>query len=86
MHQYQPDWIWFFLADRMFLPEKGLYLHGWVEEMNPHPAYHWGRANGWALLTKVEVLDAIPEGYPGRDKVHRHFYLLYGPGNQPGLD
>ncbi len=56
-------------ADRMFLPEKGLYRHGWVEAMKPHPAFHWGRANGWALLTKVEVLDAIPEGYPGREKV-----------------
>ena len=56
-------------ADRMFMPEKGLYRHGWVEAMNPHPAFHWGRANGWALLTKIEVLDAIPEGYPGRDKV-----------------
>lgn len=56
-------------ADRMFLPEKGLYRHGWIEEMGPHPTFHWGRANGWALLTKVEVLDAIPEGYPGREKV-----------------
>ena len=56
-------------AGRMFMPEKGLYRHGWVEAMDPHPAFHWGRANGWALLTKVEVLDAIPEGYPGRDKV-----------------
>jgi len=56
-------------ADRMFMPEKGLYRHGWIEAMNPHPAFHWGRANGWALLAKVEVLDAIPEGYPGREKV-----------------
>ena len=56
-------------AERMFMPERGLYRHGWVEAMDPHPAFHWGRANGWALLTKVEVLDAIPEGYPGRDKV-----------------
>ncbi|MFK7978431.1 MAG: glycoside hydrolase family 105 protein, partial [Saprospiraceae bacterium] len=56
-------------SKRMFLPEKGLYRHGWVEAMHPHPAFHWGRANGWALLAKVEVLDAIPEGYPGREKV-----------------
>ena len=56
-------------ADRMFIPEKGLYRHGWVEAMDPHPSFHWGRANGWALLAKVEVLDAIPEGYPGREKV-----------------
>jgi rhamnogalacturonyl hydrolase YesR len=56
-------------ADRMFIPEKGLYRHGWVQAMHPHPAFLWGRANGWALLAKVEVLDAIPEGYPGREKV-----------------
>ena len=56
-------------SDRMFIKEKGLYRHGWVENMNDHPAFHWGRANGWAILTTVEVLDALPENYPGRDKV-----------------
>ncbi|WP_243347851.1 glycoside hydrolase family 105 protein [Parabacteroides sp. FAFU027] len=56
-------------ADRMFIKEKGLYRHGWVEGMSEHPAFHWGRANGWAILTKVEVLDALPENYPGRDKI-----------------
>ena len=56
-------------ADRMFLKEKGLYRHGWVESMKDHPAFHWSRANGWAILTTVEVLDALPENYPGRDKV-----------------
>jgi len=56
-------------ADRMFVKEKGLYRHGWVESMSDHPAFHWGRANGWAILTNVEVLDALPEDYPGRDKL-----------------
>ncbi len=56
-------------ADRMFVKEKGLYRHGWVEGMSDHLAFHWGRANGWAILTKVEVLDALPENYPGRDKI-----------------
>ena len=37
----------------------GLFRHGWVEEMNPHPFFPWGRANGWAILTMCEVLDAI---------------------------
>ena len=39
--------------------EQGLFRHGWVEEMNPHPFFPWGRANGWAILTMCEVLDAI---------------------------
>ena len=56
-------------ADRMFVKEKGLYRHGWVEGMSDHPMFHWGRANGWAILTTVEVLDALPEDYPGRDKI-----------------
>jgi unsaturated rhamnogalacturonyl hydrolase len=56
-------------SDRMFVKEKGLFMHGWVQEMDDHPAFHWGRANGWAILTMVEVLDVLPEDHPGRAKV-----------------
>lgn len=38
---------------------SGLFRHGWVEEMQAHPMYPWGRANGWAILTMSEVLDAM---------------------------
>jgi len=54
---------------RMWVPEKNLFRHGWVEGMTDHPAFFWGRANGWAILTMTEVLDALPENYPGREKV-----------------
>ena len=53
-------------SSRMWVPEVQLFRHGWVEAMNPHPAFHWGRANGWALLTLCEVLDALPETHPDR--------------------
>jgi rhamnogalacturonyl hydrolase YesR len=53
-------------AKRMWVPEKKLFRHGWVEEMAVHPAYHWGRANGWAILTLTEVLDVLPEEHPKR--------------------
>ena len=51
--------------------EQGLFRHGWVEEMNPHPFFPWGRANGWAILTMCEVLDAMRmAGYTtGREEV-----------------
>lgn len=55
--------------EKMWVPEKKLFRHGWVEAMDEHPAFHWGRANGWAILTMCEVLDAVPENYPGRDDV-----------------
>lgn len=54
---------------RMWVPEKQLFRHGWVESMNPHPAFHWARANGWAILTLVEVLDVLPQNYKGRDEI-----------------
>ncbi len=55
--------------EKMWVPEKKLFRHGWVEAMDEHPAFHWGRANGWAILTMCEVLDAVPENYPGRADV-----------------
>jgi unsaturated rhamnogalacturonyl hydrolase len=53
-------------SDRMFNKEKGLYMHGWVQEMEVHPEFYWARANGWAIMTKVELLDVLPLNHPGR--------------------
>jgi unsaturated rhamnogalacturonyl hydrolase len=53
-------------SKRMFTPQLGLYMHGWVEGMPVHPEFHWARANGWAIMTKVELLDVLPENHPGR--------------------
>lgn len=64
--------FWLF-ADKMFVSEKGLYRHGWVEGMDPHPAFHWARANGWALLTKVELLNVLPGTHPARAKLLAQF-------------
>ena len=51
---------------RMFDREKGLFMHGWVQGMEVHPAFHWARANGWALMTLVELLEVLPEDHPDR--------------------
>lgn len=56
-------------ADKMFIKEKGLFRHGWVQNMEPHPAFHWGRANGWAILTICDVLDILPENHPSRPEI-----------------
>jgi unsaturated rhamnogalacturonyl hydrolase len=53
----------------MFNKEKGLYMHGWVEEMQVHPQFHWGRANGWAIMAMVELLDVLPESHPQRSAI-----------------
>ncbi len=56
-------------SERMFNYEKGLFMHGWIQGMNEHPQFHWARANGWAVMTMVELLEVLPENHPGRAKV-----------------
>lgn len=56
-------------SERMFVKEKGLFMHGWVESMDQHPAFFWGRANGWAMLTMTEVLDVLPANHPDRQVI-----------------
>ena len=61
-------------SQRMWVPEKKLFRHGWVETTDGsgdtfHPAFHWGRANGWAILTMCEVLDVLPENHPSRQQI-----------------
>jgi unsaturated rhamnogalacturonyl hydrolase len=51
-------------SQRMFNKDKGLYMHGWIEGMNPHPEFYWARCNGWALLAMTELLDVLPSGFP----------------------
>jgi rhamnogalacturonyl hydrolase YesR len=49
----------------MFNKEKGIYMHGWVQSMSVHPQFHWARANGWAVMTLVELLEVLPKNHPG---------------------
>ena len=56
-------------SDRMFNNEKGLFMHGWILGMNEHPQFHWARANGWAVMTMVELLEVLPPDHPGHAKV-----------------
>ncbi|HEX6890141.1 MAG TPA: glycoside hydrolase family 88 protein [Chryseolinea sp.] len=54
----------------LFDRTKGVCMHGWVEGMNPHPAFYWARANGWAILAISALLDVLPETH------HEHKQVL----------
>ena len=58
-------------SERMFNNQKGLYMHGWVQSMEEHPQFHWARANGWAVMTMVELLEVLPKDHPGYNAVLR---------------
>lgn len=51
-------------SQRMFNKTQGLYMHGWIQEMNVHPEFYWARCNGWALLAMSELLDVLPPDHP----------------------
>jgi rhamnogalacturonyl hydrolase YesR len=57
----------------MFNKERGVYMHGWVQGMEPHPQFHWARANGWALMAMIELLEVLPENHPGRKGLIEQF-------------
>ncbi|MFL6618004.1 MAG: glycoside hydrolase family 105 protein [Povalibacter sp.] len=56
-------------ADRMFVKDHQLFRHGWVQEMQFHPTFHWARANGWAIMAMAELLDVMPQDHPDRDRI-----------------
>lgn len=56
-------------AKKMFNKEKGVFMHGWVESMTDHPEFRWARANGWAIMTLVELLEVLPENHSMRPQV-----------------
>ena len=58
---------------RMFVKERGLYMHGWIRDMEPHPVFFWARANGWAIVAMAELLSVLPEDHPGRAAVLAQF-------------
>lgn len=57
----------------LWLPEKNIFRHGWIEMMEEHPSFHWGRANGWAVLTMSDVLDVLPEDHFAKEEIMELF-------------
>lgn len=62
------------MAKYLFDPQMGIFDHGWsVTSADYDPKFYWGRANGWVMMSMAEVLDRLPEDYPGRDEI-LHLY------------
>ena len=58
---------------RMWIPEKKIFRHGYLEGMKAEPSMAWGRANGWAILTMSQLLDYLPEGHPRRAEILKRY-------------
>ncbi len=76
-------------SQRMFNPQLGIYMHGYVEGMRDHPELHWARANGWAIMAMIEVLEVLPKTHKGykavEDQLRAHARGLAKYQHKDGL-
>ena len=56
-------------SEKMFVHDKKLFFHGWVEGMKSHPEFYWARANGWAIMSMVELLEVLPANHKDYSKI-----------------
>jgi rhamnogalacturonyl hydrolase YesR len=47
----------------------GVWFHAYFEHAKKHNPWKWGRANGWAMVATAEILSALPENHPDREKL-----------------
>lgn len=57
----------------LFNDNLGIMSHCWYSDVDRNGVAYWGRANGWALLAQVDLLDHLPKDHPDRNKL---IYLL----------
>jgi unsaturated rhamnogalacturonyl hydrolase len=53
----------------LYSPYNGIYYHCWFHDTQENGVAFWGRCNGWIMLAQIELLDHLPENYPGRDEL-----------------
>lgn len=53
--------------------DTGLYWHGWFSRNEEYSSSKWGRANGWTMMAKVELLKRISKSHPEYSSVHKIF-------------
>lgn len=56
-------------SQKMFDPQKKLFIHGYISESALQPKYHWGRANGWAIMAMTELLTVLPKSHPNYTEI-----------------
>jgi unsaturated rhamnogalacturonyl hydrolase len=50
----------------LFDEEAGLMHHCWYSTSSKQSVAFWGRANGWAIVAQVDLLDRLPKNHPER--------------------
>jgi unsaturated rhamnogalacturonyl hydrolase len=57
------------MSKYLFRWEKGLFDHGVNIHNEYDPNIYWGRANGWVIISIVDLLDVLPENHKDRNEI-----------------
>ncbi len=55
--------------EHLWDPQAGLYAHGRHLNQPLNAEFYWARANGWAMLATIELLEVLPTDHPARELV-----------------
>jgi rhamnogalacturonyl hydrolase YesR len=73
----------------LFNQEKELMAHCWYSDIERPGVAFWGRANGWAMLAEVDLLDRLPANHPQRSTLikllHQHIEGIVRYQSEAGL-
>jgi len=53
----------------LFDNTMGVMHHCWYSDLKRTNVALWGRANGWAIVAQVELLDRLPQNHPKRNEL-----------------
>ena len=60
--------------DQYLLDESSkIYWHGYFSGTDEHSSTKWGRANGWTMMAKTELLLAMPDDHPQKEEIKKIF-------------
>lgn len=48
---------------------KGIYYHCYYTNNKQNGVAHWGRSNGWLVLSQIHLLDRLPKDHPNRQDI-----------------
>jgi unsaturated rhamnogalacturonyl hydrolase len=57
------------MSKYLFRWDKRLYDHGVNIHNEYDPNIYWGRANGWVIVSVVDLLDVLPENHKDRNEI-----------------
>lgn len=60
-------------ANYLWCAEKQVFYHCYHTDIQMNGVAHWARANGWIFMAQADLLEVLPEDYPGRDDVLKIF-------------